>query len=108
MPYKDKEKQRLAGVRNKLKKRQENKIIVLNMYGNKCQKCGFDNPIALQLDHIERIVRKTSGNVDGSSGSSLWSKVAHGVLPKEMFMLLCANCHAVKTYEDVQKNKASS
>lgn len=97
MPYKDKEKQRIAQAESARRRTLRNKKIVIDMYGGRCQECGYNNPIALELDHIKPIKRKFWGT---ESGSGLWSRVARGLLPKQDFNLLCANCHSIKTYSD--------
>ena len=63
--------------------------------------CGFDNIRALQLDHIIAIKRPDHSTRGIDTGSGLWRKVASGKMPKEEVQLLCANCHSIKTYEEL-------
>jgi 5-methylcytosine-specific restriction endonuclease McrA len=99
MPYKDKNIQREYQRLNAAKRRLEVKAKVLDMYGGACARCKNNDSRVLQLDHIVEIRRTTKYNLDGLAGTPLWYKVARGIYPKEDFQLLCANCHAIKTYE---------
>ena len=63
-------------------------------FGNKCQKCGFDQCLAaLQFHHKDPFEKK------------MWSKSQGGASVKEIhayperFSLLCANCHIEVHYE---------
>lgn len=106
MPYKDPEKQReyqrIRQKKNTLKYRK----IVFDMFGRKCPRCGYDdNILAFQLDHIIPILRKKD---ETNRSQQTWRRVALGILPKENFQMLCANCHAIKTItQDVPKFKHS-
>jgi hypothetical protein len=78
--------------------------ILLDLLGNKCVKCGFDNPLALQIDHVnnngaeER--RKYTTNKNGRFNGinlkyyrDLREKLKNG---SKEYQLLCANCNAIK------------
>lgn len=101
MPYKDSSKKkqyyRDYARQNGAKKRQSVKVRVVEMFGGGCVMCGFADIRALQIDHIVRIKRSKSGT---HSGSTLWRRVLGGIIPVESVQLLCANCHAIKTYEE--------
>ena len=71
--------------------RQRHKAIAV--LGSVCMACGMDDIDVLEFDHIEPILRKTM---------KVWSKdTAYEVLrdenPREIFQLLCSNCHTKKT-----------
>jgi hypothetical protein len=62
--------------------------------GYKCSICGFDDPRALQIDHIDNsgyIKRK-----QGESGETLYKKILDG---NDGFQVLCANCNWIKKAE---------
>lgn len=101
MAYKDPTKQREFQRIWQAKQRAKYKSIVIEMFGGSCMECGFDNVRALHLDHITAIKRVSYSTRGADSGSGLWRKVATGKIPKELVQLLCANCHAVKTYNEL-------
>lgn len=100
MPYKNIEKQKEYQRLRQTKLRAFYKQTILQMYGNSCCKCGYSNIKALQLDHIVPIKRKGYASRGVDTGGALWRAVAIGKLPREDFQLLCANCHAIKTYNE--------
>lgn len=68
--------------------------MALQKLGNVCVNCGWSDPRALQIDHIDgggKIERKTMNNV------SLHKKIASG--DTDGYQLLCANCNWIKKYE---------
>ena len=68
---------------------------VLEILGNKCCHCGFSDPRALQVDHV-----------NGGGGKEFRAlgktKMAKKVLETngEGYQLLCANCNWIKRYEN--------
>jgi hypothetical protein len=92
---------RLANVEIKRKERASKdrayryrqRVKAMAILANVCIACGMDDPDVLEFDHIEPILRRTAG---------VWSKdtcyeVIRHENPREIFQLLCANCHAKKT-----------
>lgn len=70
---------------------------VIEILGGKCVKCGYkEHQAALQIDHIIPLRRKTKGM--GVGGNKNCRAVLKGHI--ENVQLLCANCHAIKTYEE--------
>ena len=69
---------------------------VLQAYGGKCCRCGFDDRRALQVDHVHgggnRQIRKLGG---GAEVLRLIRKLNY---PMD-YQLLCANCNWIKRYE---------
>lgn len=71
--------------------------------GNKCVRCGFNNPMALQLDHVagggSQIMRASRTR----SYSSYYRDIAlapDGI--EKHIQILCCNCNMIKRYtEDV-------
>jgi hypothetical protein len=57
-----------------------------------CQRCGFDNPVALQFHHLDPSLKDLSVSEAISHG---WSKERIGK-EIEKCEVLCANCHAIE------------
>jgi hypothetical protein len=77
---------------------------VVEALGGVCDRCGFSDKRALQIDHInaggskERKERKYKG--------SFHSHVLKSFLNKEKkYQLLCANCNWIKRFENNEMNK---
>jgi len=74
------------------------RLAIIDKFGAKCIKCGFDNPKALQLDHIggggttER--RVVGGN------QKMFRMILAGKLNARRYQILCANCNAIKRIEN--------
>jgi hypothetical protein len=77
--------------------------ILLDLLGNHCVICGFNNPLALQIDHVnnngaeERAKYRTTKN--GKNQCSLkYYRVIREKLKQgsKEYQLLCANCNAIK------------
>ncbi len=67
-----------------------------HLYKNPCVKCGEDNPLVLDFDHLEdkdfsisRAILRTYG----------WSRIEKEI---QKCQVLCANCHRIKTAEDLK------
>lgn len=69
----------------------EQRLAVLAKFGGKCVKCGFDDPRALQIDHI---------NGGGGQANKYMSLPWQLVVSPEKFQILCANCNWIKRYEN--------
>lgn len=77
--------------------------IAHDLLGGKCRNCGYKEHIqALQIDHIEPELRER----DTWNSYKVVSKLARGIIGTEGLQLLCANCHAIKTFEDRKKFKS--
>lgn len=63
--------------------------------GDVCCMCGFSDKRALQIDH--KIALANTGKKRLSPYTEARRVLAH---PEE-YQLLCANCHAIKTKEDL-------
>lgn len=73
------------------------RIAVLGILGNKCTMCGFNDPRALQIDHINGGGHKERREIKGTYSYH----VIESVLNKEnKYQLLCANCNWIKRYNN--------
>ncbi len=100
MAYKDIEKQKLYQRIWSRDKKQRYRKKAIEVMGGKCERCSYDeNYLALQIDHVDPILRK----VKNSDGQTLFRQLALGKITRKGLQLLCANCHAIKTYEDRMK-----
>lgn len=95
MPYRDPEKIKSYQRLWKRKERFRHKEKAVELLGGKCLKCGYsDHLAALQIDHINPKKRKTPGDPNQAT------KLIRGHIKLEDVQLLCANCHAIKTYDE--------
>lgn len=76
--------------------RAEVKLKVLELFGTICKNCGFSDPRALQLDHINGTSKKFHDNKRG--GYSLYYAILLGKEPLKDYQCLCANCNWIKRY----------
>jgi hypothetical protein len=77
-------------LKRKRKVRPQNKKIVFEHYGNKCECCGESEPLFLTIDHINN-----DGYADkkkGLTGPHLYAKIIKENFPST-FRLLCWNCN---------------
>lgn len=87
-----------------------NRQIAIELYGGKCCKCGFDNQLALQFDHIK------GGTGLWNRGFTNWSPSTHikdiiKSIPGTKYQLLCANCNVIKKFTEEEhswRNRKSS
>ena len=79
--------------------------VAIEKLGSKCVVCGYNENIqALQIDHIEPQLRALNQRAK-TAGSFVYQQVATGKLSTNGLQLLCANHHAIKTFEDRKKFK---
>ena len=67
---------------------------VLELLGNKCIRCGFNDPRALQVDHIHG-----GGNKKDPSRGVMFYRITKGKYDITTLQLLCANCNWIKKAE---------
>lgn len=77
--------------------RQQLKAQIIEKYGRCCRRCGFSDPRALQIDHINGGGTKEHNEKKSSFG--FMRKVLLDE-PNKEFQLLCANCNQIKRYEN--------
>jgi hypothetical protein len=70
--------------RRYLEKRKER---ILEFYGSKCEKCGFDDPRVLKIDTREKTIKKIFEGIQWGEKSS---------------QLLCANCWVLEGQKEVR------
>ncbi len=75
---------------NATERRQRAELLAL--LGGRCKECGFDNPIALQVDHV---------NGDGATERRALTAATRILLRRvrehpDRYQLLCANCNIIK------------
>ncbi|MFA5130684.1 MAG: hypothetical protein WC477_07300 [Patescibacteria group bacterium] len=82
---------------NQRRRRLERKKRIVKIFGNKCQKCGFEDWRALQVDHINGggLKEVKSFKHRDNYYASLEKEVLSG-----KYQLLCANCNWIKRYEE--------
>ena len=85
------------------------KIETLSHYGTVCQKCGFSDPRALQIDHIEDNGAEERKSLGGQkfSGWQFYSWLKKHSWPSG-YQVLCANCNAIKQVEKNARNGSLS
>ena len=83
--------------RNTRLARQDYRQAILFLLGDKCAKCGIDDPRVLQVDHIYG-----GGHQDrqlfGSGGTWAFTKDVLQHTTRK-YQLLCANCNWIKRWE---------
>ena len=73
----------------RIKKDERQKI--LEVMGNKCINCGYDDHRALQIDHV-------NGNPKGETTEQAQKKILLGETFE--YQILCANCNWIKRWEN--------
>jgi len=77
--------------------RNRDRLALLEYMGNKCERCGFSDWRALQIDHIN------GGGVreqkEAPHLKNPMSYYLHIKARPELYQLLCANCNWIKRYE---------
>jgi hypothetical protein len=77
--------------------KRERRSLVLELLGNKCVRCGFDDKRALQIDHVH-----DDGYIERAAlGPSWYRKIQQAIIDGERgrYQLLCANCNWIKRVE---------
>lgn len=80
------------------------RIAVLGALGNKCSKCEFADPRALQIDHVNgggSVERKSKG-FKGTFNKHVLRSFLNG---EGRYQLLCANCNWIKRFENKEVKK---
>jgi transposase-like protein len=82
---------------NRIKIRAE----MIQAYGGKCSKCGINNPLLLDIDHIHN--DGSEQRKQGMWGWRLYRWLRKYEYPKDNFQLLCKNCNWLKEMERRRK-----
>ena len=76
--------------------------------GNRCARCGYDDPRAFQIDHVhgDGAIERRRAHVR-KRNAAYFRRVLRSVKAGEgRYQLLCANCNWIKAYtEDVHRPK---
>lgn len=78
--------------------RHKKRLDILKFLGDKCVKCGFDDPRALNVDHVYG-----GGTQESTIYKSLSQKYSRIKNNPELFQLLCANCNTIKIWENGER-----
>lgn len=93
---------------NKHRRYWKNKRIkALQMLGMQCVHCGITDHRVLQIDHIKPLLRKQSGKNYKDTAQQVLQSAAMCQDIDEIYQLLCANCHQIKTYHDNKEHLQS-
>ena len=106
MPYKDKEKQRLAQskhylkhkdrfvLRSKRRRRIAREKLFKYLQTISCEDCGNNDFRVLEFDHIDPKLKR--GNVSRMAHTHTWATVEKEI---KKCRVLCANCHRIRTHK---------
>ena len=75
----------------------------IDYLGGRCAVCGEGYHVVLEFDHIDPVKWRSSGLVkmNGQQNTNDINRmIKNGEEPKDVFQLLCANCHKIKTHEN--------
>lgn len=101
--YREKNREALAEAARV--RRAQLKLEALETYGPECAWCGYNNPLALCIDHIENNGAEERKSLGGQKFSG-WKFYFH--LKKlgwpEGYQTLCANCNMIKHVEFREEN----
>lgn len=76
------------------------RLEILEKYGSKCGRCGFDDYRVLQIDHVNGGGKNEHGMI---AKTIYYKKVLND--KSGNYQILCANCNWIKKYEE---NETSS
>ncbi len=79
------------------KRREQMRLDIFERLGNKCKKCGFSDPRALQIDHING--RNKEKRMQWYAFRNYLLDLPESELFKN-YQILCANCNKIKQYEE--------
>lgn len=79
--------------------------LILDFFGGKCARCGFNDPRALQIDHIHGGGSKELRGKGG--GGTTYLKRVLGSLERheKKYQILCSNCNWIKRSENGEHNQ---
>lgn len=89
-------------VDGRAKKRVEQRKLIVEAYGGKCCKCGFDDYRALVIDHVN-----DDGHEERRSGlkhpNEFYRHIIKSNFPPN-YQVLCANCNTIKEFDRKASN----
>lgn len=84
-------------------KRARHRKEIIRILGGACERCGENDPAVLECDHRKPLLRRRTGN-----NPTAWNTLAQirslGDSARNVFALLCANCHRKKSRENDEFN----
>lgn len=88
------------------KTREDYRIKIIRLLGNRCNKCGYDSDIrALQVDHINGGGRDDRKEHGGSMYLRILERLESGIVGE--YQILCANCNWIKRMENREHKKST-
>ena len=99
MPFVDIQKRREYQSKWGVQRRKKEKEKAFNLLGGKCVECGINDFRVLQIDHKKPLFRLF--RTYSETNNRLRQTIASGKRTIEDLQLLCANCHQIKTYNDL-------
>lgn len=97
MPYKNPTKQKYVQRIDASNRYYIKRFTVIQFLGGRCSECGEDDFRCLQIDHIKPILRV---NKNTEAGNATVMNVYMDRMDVEDLQVLCANCHAKKSFTD--------
>jgi hypothetical protein len=79
-------------------RRTKRRLEIIALLGGRCVKCSFDDPRALQIDHINGGGRQDEAR---ATAYKLYKAVENDT-SREIYQLLCANCNQIKRIEQAE------
>ncbi len=94
--WKEKNKEKMLQYNHQYQKDRREKIrkASLDLLGGKCIQCGITDSRVLQIDHV-----LNDGKIDRKDTRDTQVRLEKIIRYPERYQLLCANCHAIKTFE---------
>ena len=83
---------------HRVKQRKLLRIKINSLLGNRCIRCGFSDPRALQIDHVNNdgYLERKKIRDDIERLKYILQKIESG---SKDYQLLCANCNQIKVFE---------
>ena len=72
--------------------------------GNKCAHCGFSDPRALQIDHVNGGGRQDLGGRSRNNPTYYKQVIESAKRREKKYQLLCANCNWIKRHTHNEHN----
>ncbi len=81
---------------------------IIKLLGGKCVTCGFSDPRALQVDHVNGDGYKYKRGIGRTYCNSSMLKMIQRSIDNNTneFQLLCANCNSIKCHENNEKPRS--
>ncbi|KKR07004.1 MAG: hypothetical protein UT33_C0006G0080 [Candidatus Peregrinibacteria bacterium GW2011_GWC2_39_14] len=97
MSYKNPETRKRCQAKSFRERKAKARCEIIEMLGNKCSKCGFEDERALCLDHVNGGGKKEQKKFGGSYIMQILKRIKLG---SEEYQLLCCNCNQIKKIDN--------